>query len=1158
MKNFVHLHLHSEYSLLDGAIRIKELIEKVKEFGMPGVAVTDHGNIFGAVQFFFEAKKAGIKPIIGVETYLAKKSRLEKDKEGKGYYHLILLVKNETGYKNLNKLLTSSYLEGFYWKPRIDKEILEKYSEGLIGMSACIQGEIPRLLLNDKFEEAEKTALWYKDIFNGDFYLELMDNGYESQKAVNPKLIELSKKTGIPLVVTNDSHYLTKEDNLSHKILLCLQMQKTISEPCPMEFKTEEFYFKSQEEMFELFPDLPEAYENTLKILDSVDFEFKTEDENGNRIYYLPKFPIPEGYSEESYFEELTRKRFEEKSQKIKESIKEGSVNHTFEDYKKRLDYEIEVIKKMGFPGYFLIVQDIIHAAKDRGIRVGPGRGSAVGSLVSYSLGITELDPLKYDLIFERFLNPERISMPDIDIDIESQRRDELIDYVREKYGQDKVAQIITFGTMSARAVIRDVGRVLEIPLIEVDKLAKMIPERTADGGKITLSVALKESQELREEVKKNNNYKRILEMALKLEGLSRNTSTHAAGVVIGRESLTEYLPLYKGKKDEITTQYSMEDVEALGLLKMDLLALRNLSIITDTIELVKMHKNLDIDLENIPLDIKEVFELFQKGETDGVFQFESRGMKDLLKRAKPSVFEDLIALNALYRPGPLKSGMAEEFIQRKFDSSKIKYDHPALEDILKDTYGVIVYQEQVMRVANVLGGFSMAEADKLRKAMGKKKKKLMAEMRVKFIEGASKNKVSLKVAENIFDKMAEFAKYGFNKSHATAYAYLAYQTAYLKTEYPVYYVAALLKNEADKGSAGQDNIVKYINMAKRMGIKVLPPDINESGISFTVVDDSTIRFGLSAIKNVGEKAVESIIQTRKDLGHFRNLSELLFEVDSKAINKRILEALTKAGALDSLIDSRMDFFNKIDDTLKLVSKYKINRGPTLFKPEYPEIKIPASGSDWDENLRLKFEKEVLGFFISKSPLLKYEDKLHLIINTTINDIQEEENGHKDFVKIAGIVVGKTVKKKRDRKTYILTIEDLTGRIEVLAFEDKLKGNFKLIDDTSIVWIKGRISEFNTRKNIQLEDIMSIDEALNKNIREINIKIDYNNLDSIKDTLYRMLDNNRGNTLINFLLRVNSKILKVRSYEIPGINPSKETINELSSLLGENSIEILY
>ncbi len=1158
MKNFVHLHLHTEYSLLDGAIRIKDLVNKVKEFGMPGVAVTDHGNVFGAVQFFSEAKKAGIKPIIGVETYLAKKSRFEKDKEGKGYYHLILLVKNEKGYKNLNKLITSSFLEGFYWKPRIDKEILAEHSEGLIGMSACIQGEIPRLLLADKFEEAKRAALWYKEIFNGDFYLELMDNGYESQKTVNPKIIELSKATKIPLVVTNDSHYLTKEDAFSHKILLCLQMQKTISEPCPLEFKTEEFYFKSQDEMYELFPELPEAYENTIKILESVDFEFKTEDENGNRIYYLPKFPLPEGFSEASYFEKLTRERFKEKSKKIKEEIKAGILKHSFEEYEKRLDYEIEVIKKMGFPGYFLIVQDIVKAAKERGIRVGPGRGSAVGSLVSYSLGITELDPLKYDLIFERFLNPERISMPDIDIDIDSQRRDELIDYVRERYGKDKVAQIITFGTMSARAVIRDVGRVLEVPLSEVDKLAKMVPERSAEGNKITLPVALKESPELREEVKKNENYRKIFEMALKLEGLSRNTSTHAAGVVIGREPLTEYLPLYKGKKDEITTQFSMEDVETLGLLKMDLLALRNLSIITDTIELVKTHKGENIDLENIPLNIDKVFELFQKGETDGVFQFESRGMKDLLKRAKPSVFEDLIALNALYRPGPLNSGMTEEFIQRKFDNSKIKYDHPALEEILNDTYGVIVYQEQVMRVANVLGGFSMAQADKLRKAMGKKKEKLMAEMRVKFLEGAEKNGVDKKVAENIFDKMAEFAKYGFNKSHATAYAYLAYQTAYLKTEYPVYYVAALLKNEADKGSAGQDNIVKYINMAKRMGIKVLPPDINESGVSFTVVDDSTIRFGLSAIKNVGEKAVESIIQTRKEMGYFRNISELLFEVDSKAINKRILEALTKAGALDSLINSRKDFFEKIDDTLKIVSKYKITRGPTLFKPEYPEIKIPPSGSDWEEMQKLKFEKEVLGFFISKSPLLKYEDKLHLITNTTINDIQEEENGVKETVKLAGIIVGKTIKKKKDRKTYILTIEDLTGRIDVRAYEDKLKGNFSLIEDTSIVWIKGRISEFNTRKNINLEEITSIEEALNKNIKEINIKLDYGELDMIKENLFRVLDNNRGNTLVNFLISINSKVLKIRSYEIPGINPSKETIKSISSLLGDNNIEIIY
>jgi len=1157
MKNFVHLHLHTEYSVLDGAIRIPELIKRVKELGMPGVAITDHGNIFGAFKFFNEAKKAGVKPIVGIEAYITNRSRFDKKDGQKDYYHLTLLVKNKKGYMNLNKLITSSYLEGFYWKPRLDKKILEQHSDGLIGMSACVQGEIPQLLLKGEQQKAKEASLWYKKVFKNDFYFELMDNGYEKQKKVNPKLIELSKETNIPLVVTNDSHYLRKEDYVSHKILLNLQTQTTLSEKCPLEFKTNEFYLKSQDEIGQLFPDCPQAYENTVKILEKIDFEFETTDDKGNRKYHLPAFGIPDGYDTGSYFENIVRDGFKKRKKELIELQDQGKLKHSIEKYERRLDKELKIIKDMGFPGYFLIVWDIVKSAKDKNIGVGPGRGSVVGSLVSYCLGITELDPLKYDLIFERFLNPERISMPDIDIDFDARKREEVIEHIKKTYGTKKVAQIITFGTMAARAVIRDVGRVLEIPLVKVDKIAKMVP--FAPG--MTIDRALKLVPELKKRIKEDEKIKQLFEHARKLEGLTRNTSTHAAGVVIGKEDLNNYLPLYKGKKDEIATQFPMEDVEGLGLLKLDCLGLRNITILSDTIDMVKKHTGKEIDISNISLDEEDVYKIFQKANTDGIFQFESRGMKDVLKKAKPTCLEDLIALNALYRPGPIGSGMVDEYIDRKFKRKKVKYDHPMLKAILQDTYGIIVYQEQVMRIANRLGGFSMAEADKLRKAIGKKITRIMEESKEKFVNGAIDKGVEKRTAQNIFDQIEKFAEYGFNKSHSTAYAYLAYQTAYLKAKYPVYYMTSLLINEADKGSAGQNNIVKYINNCKKMGIKVLPPDINESGVTFTVVGEKEIRFGLSAIKNVGEKAVRSIIKSRKNIGKFRNLSEFLLEVDSKAINKRILEALTKAGALDSLIQTRKDFFNQIGDILDKVSKLrKITDGPTLFEPKIKEVKYNKTGTEWKEMDLLKKEKEVIGYYISKNPLLKYKEKLKFITDTTINDLLEnEDNFKKDRVKIAGVIVKRTAKKKKGKQTYILTVEDLTGRIDILVLKDKVKGSFNVLKEDNLVWIKGRISEFNGRKNIWMDKISSLSEALTKKIKKIVLNLDYNRINSVQNNLFKILNENRGNTMVNFRILLNSgKNIIVRSFEIPGVDSSKQTLGLLKDVIGKENIEIIY
>ncbi len=1191
MKGFVHLHVHTEYSVLDGAIRINELIQRVKELSMPGVAITDHGNIFGAIQFYKEAIKNSIKPVIGVEAYLAKGSRFDRGKRKNGKnnlnekkkkdsnYHLVLLVKNKKGYKNLNRLITASYLEGFYRKPRMDKELLEKYSEGLIASSACIQGEIPRLLLQGKYEEAKKSALWYRDVFDGNFYLELMDNGYEKQKIVNPLLIKLSEETKIPLIVSNDAHYLRKEDHDVQKILLHIQTQSTLEDSLEIEFKTREFYLKSPEEMFSLFDGLDTAFNNTIKILNEVDFEF----EFGN--YEFPNFEVPEGYTVEDYFEKIVRENFEKKLPLIEEKIRQKKVKYSIEDYKKRLDYEVNFIKRMGYAGYFLIVWDIVREAKERNIGVGPGRGSAVGSLVAYSMGITRLDPLEYELIFERFLNEERVTMPDIDIDIEARRRDELIEYVREKYGEDKVAQIITFGRMMSRAAIRDVGRVLNIPLSEVDKIAKTIPTHLRDIK--TLKDVYEKVPEFRKKIESNDDYKKLFYFATKLEGIVRNTSTHAAGVIIARKPLTEYLPLYKGKEQEISkkdddddddkkgnnnskkeekenevaTQFQMNELEELGLLKMDLLGLKNLSIIEDTLSLIKKHTGETIDIENIPLDDEKTMKLFQNGQTDGIFQFESAGMKSLLKRAKPSSFRDLIALNALYRPGPMD--FIPEFIEGKKNPNKIKYEHPVLKEVLKETYGLMVYQEQVMKIANLLAGFSLGKADELRRGMAKKKGFILEKLKPEFIEGAVKNGVSRKLAEEIYEKMLKFAHYGFNKSHAAAYSYLAYQTAYLKANYTVYYMAALLINEATKGTAEQSNIVNYINECKKLGINVLPPDINESDITFTVVDENTIRFGLSAIKNLGAGVVTKIIEKRDDLGKFRNITEFLLHIDSKALNKRVLEALVKSGALDSLIPSRKAFFNSIQDIIKNVQKLR-KRGigqATLFSETViPEIRIPNVDGEWEDREKLMYEKEFVGFYMSKHPLIEYEKKLFKVTNTTIIELLEDTSSFNRDIRIAGIIVKKEKKTKRGKTNYILTLEDLTGRIDILAFEDTLKYDGKILGVDDIVWVQGRVSEFKERKNIIASRVLPLTKALEKSVRKVVIHLyGEEELANKTEELYELLDSIRGNTQLEFVIYIppNYKV-RMKAYEIPGINPSKETISKLEDFVGKGNIEIVY
>ncbi|MBP1660210.1 MAG: dnaE [Candidatus Aminicenantes bacterium] len=889
---FVHLHNHSEYSILDGCLKVGDLVGAAYEQNMPAVAMTDHGNIFGAVQFFKQAKARGVKPILGCEVYVAPQSRFDK-KPGAAddvhHFHLILLVKDDTGYRNLCQLITQSYLEGFYYRPRIDKELLAAHAGGLIGLSACLKGEVAVWLTRGVPEKAEEAAREYAAMFGpGDFYIELMDHGLPAQKAVNPQLVAVARKLDLPLVATNDIHFARREDAESQDVLVCIQTNRKISDPDRLKFGTEQFYFKSAAEMAGLFPDTPDAIENTGKIAARCAFDFPT------KTYNLPQFEPPEGKTLGEYFEEVAWEGFRARMAGRLADVEGGGASHTMGEYEERMKREIKLIEHMGFEGYFLIVWDLLKAAREKGIPVGPGRGSAAGSLLAYALEITEIDPIEYDLLFERFLNPERISLPDIDMDFCGRRRQEMIEYVTRKYGQANVCQIITFGTMAARGAIRDVGRVLEVPLPEVDRIAKMIPF----APDATIADALKSVPELRALRDRNSKIAQLLAIAQKIEGQVRHPSIHAAGIVITPKPLVEFLPLYQSVKGEVTTQFPMGDVEALGLLKMDLLGLRNLTVIDDAVELIRKETALVIDINRLPLDDPATFDVFKAGNTDGVFQFESPGMKDLLRRFRPEEFRDLVALNALYRPGPLKSGMTDEFIHRRNHPERIAYELPELEPILKETRGIIVYQEQVMRIATDLAGFTLAGADLLRKAMGKKDKETMKAQKQKFVQGAKKKGIASAKADKIFEQIKEFAEYGFNKSHSAAYAFLAYETAYLKAHYPVHFLAALLTSEAERGATPQ--VVKYIGECHEMGIQVLPPDINKSEFRFTV-EGGDIRFGLAAVKGIGQAAVEELVAARKKAGGFRSPFDLFREHDTKVLNRKAVESLIKAGAFDSL-----------------------------------------------------------------------------------------------------------------------------------------------------------------------------------------------------------------------------------------------------------------
>ena len=1096
MSNFVHLHIHSEYSLLDGANRIKDLPIRAKELGMDAIALTDHGSMFGTIDFYKACKANGIKPIIGCEVYVAPRSRKDKDPNlDARYNHLILLAKNNDGYKNLAKLVSLGYTEGFYYKPRIDKETLEQYHENLICCSACLAGEVNQAILKNNMEEAKKVALWFKKLFGEDYYLEIQNNGIKEQVLVNQKLIELSRELDIPLVATNDAHYLKREDAYNHEVLLCIQTGKKMSDEDRMKFETDELYVKSPEEMSDYFKNVPEAIENTVKIAEKCNVEF----EFGHTI--LPNYDVPEEF--ETHYDYLKKL--------CDDGIKNRYGENPTKEILERAEFEMNVINQMGYVDYFLIVWDYIHYAKTHNIPVGPGRGSGAGSIVAYAIEITDIDPIKYGLIFERFLNPERISMPDFDVDFCYEKRDQVIDYVCRKYGHDHVSQIITFGTMSARMVIRDVGRVLDVPYAETDKIAKMVPNELH----ITIKKAMEQNRELRDLYEQNSDMKKMLDIAMALEGMPRQASTHACGIVITKDPVVDYGPLYR-RDDIISTQYIMTTLEELGLLKMDFLGLRTLTVIQDTIELVKANRGIDVEFDKDMNDSK-VYKLWQDGNSVGIFQFESQGMTNFMKELKPDCLEDIIAGVSLYRPGPMDQ--IPRYIANKKDPEHAVYTHPALKPILEVTYGCMVYQEQVMQIVRDLAGYSLGRADLVRRAMGKKKLDVMAKERENFIhgqvdengniiiKGCVRNGIDEKSANKIFDEMAEFAKYAFNKSHAACYAVVAYRTAYLKAYYPVEFMAAMLNSFL----GNLDKIPAYTEECKRLNIQILKPDINKSYTKFTV-DGDKIRFGLGSVKNVGTSAVDEIVAERDRNGQFKDFTDFCERIQETNVNKKCIESLIKAGAFDEFNETRrtlMESFESILDTITSSNKKELEGQVNMFDlggSDSKEMKYTFKEfPEYSRKELLFMEKEMLGLYISGHPLDNIRHQIEM--QTNINSFQMRQMENTDeigdeirqeikdgqMVKYAGIIT--KIKKKYTKNNKLmafLTVEDLYGPTEIILFESAYQNCANVLMEDNIVLVNGRLSvredeetkivanqitEFATKKkSIFILDVTSLDE----------------------------------------------------------------------------------
>jgi len=1159
MSQFVHLHLHTDYSLLDGACDVEKLCQRVQELGMPAVAMTDHGNIFGAVHFVNAAHKHGVKPIVGCELYVCKKDdhNIERTPpEGDTYNHLLVLAENEEGYRNLVRITSEASLHGFYYKPRISKKFLAEHARGLIGLSGCLKGEIAERLTEKNYEAARAAAGQFAEIFGKqNFFLEIQDQGLEMEHRIHPGLFKLEKDLGLPLVATNDSHYLCEDDAHAQDVMVCIQTGKSIRDTARMKFEGTQFFVKNHDEMYRVFKDSPEVVSRTLDIAERCHLKIEKIPNP------FPQFDVPTGYTIDSYFVHVTREGFARRLETLRALSQQGKLKHSLPDYEQRLERELAIIQQMKFSGYFLIVWDFIRYAKERDIPVGPGRGSAAGSLVSYALGITDLDPLQHELLFERFLNPERVSMPDIDIDFCMNRRGEVIQYVTQKYGRDNVAQIITFGTMAAKAAIKDVGRAMDIPYSDVDRIAKMVPATL----NITLDEAIEESPPLREAYEKDSQVQELLDTARKLEGLVRNSGVHAAGVVISPRPLTELVPLHRTKNDEIVTAFDMVAIEKMGLLKMDFLGLTTLTILTDTLKLIAQTRGTPITLEQIPLQDPETYEkVFHKGLTSGVFQFESRGMRDVLRRYQPNSIEDLTALNALYRPGPIQGGMIDDFIDRKHGRKKIEYELPELKEILQETLGVIVYQEQVMQIANRLAGYSLGEADLLRRAMGKKKPEEMAQQRERFIEGAAQRKYPPKKVEKIFDLMAQFAGYGFNKSHSAAYALLAYHTAYLKTHYPVEFMAALLTSV----TGSTDDVVKYINECREMGIAVEAPDINVSDANFTPHGES-IRFGLAAVKNVGGNAIESIVAARKKLGLFKDIFEFCEHVDLRLLNKRVLESLIKSGAMDSMgrraqlmavLDKAMDQGQKAQRDLESGQHGLFG----VFQQDDSQNhnhKLPNT-PDWDEHTRLAAEKEILGFFISGHPMEKYRDKLAELQALSIEDIStmERSTGKDETITTAGIIANLRVLKSKKGDFYATgTMEDMSGSIEMVVFPEAFKrlGDKVKLEVPVLIRAGVRIEE-GANPKITASEIMPLEDAKVPLPRAIRIRIPLESAaEPTVDELHALFLERKGDAKVLFDVERQGDFMVVMEADGYNVLPDRAFIARVEQLCGRGSVRVV-
>ncbi|MDO5345133.1 MAG: DNA polymerase III subunit alpha [Lachnospiraceae bacterium] len=1149
--NFTHLHVHTEYSLLDGSNKIKEYVARVKELGMDSAAITDHGVMYGVIDFYRAAKEAGINPILGCEVYVAPGSRFDRE-AGKGtsddrYYHLVLLAENNTGYANLMKLVSKGFVDGFYYKPRVDMEILEQYHEGIIALSACLAGEVQRNLVRGFYEEARMAALKYERIFGkGNFFLELQDHGIPEQKLVNQQLMRMSRELGIDLVATNDVHYTMAEDAAAHDILLCIQTGKKLADEDRMRYEGGQYYVKSQQEMAELFPYAPEALENTHKIAERchVEIEFG--------VTKLPKFDVPEGYTSWEYLNKLCRDGLEERYQPVTEELKE------------RLDYELGVIKTMGYVDYFLIVWDFIRYAREHDIMVGPGRGSAAGSLVAYSLGITKLDPIRYNLLFERFLNPERVSMPDIDVDFCFERRQEVIDYVVRKYGKDRVVQIVTFGTLAARGVIRDVGRVMDLPYALCDTIAKMVPMEL----NITIDKALKMSQELKTMYDTDEQIHTLIDMARRLEGLPRHTSMHAAGVVISQKSVDEYVPLSRASDGTITTQFTMTTLEELGLLKMDFLGLRTLTVIQNAVRMAQSGSGQSIDMDQINYDDKAVLASLGTGRTDGVFQLESAGMKSFMKELKPQSLEDVIAGISLYRPGPMD--FIPQYIRGKNNPDTIAYDCPQLKPILEPTYGCIVYQEQVMQIVRDLGGYTLGRSDLVRRAMSKKKAAVMAKERQNFVYGNREegvpgciaNGISEQVANKIYDEMTDFAKYAFNKSHAAAYAVVSYQTAWLKYYYPVEYMAALMTSVIDNPG----KVAEYIMSCRQMRIPILPPDINEGESGFSV-KNGRIRYGLSAIKSVGRPVIEAILEERKRGGRFTDLRNFIERLSGREVNKRTVESFIKAGAMDGLGGTRkqlMMVYVQVMDSVAQEKKASISGQMSLFdlmgeeeKQEY-SIRMPDVG-EYEKEQLLVFEKEVLGIYASGHPLEEYESLWRKNISAVSSDFAlDEETGHSriaDGIKtvIGGIVEGKTIKYTKTNKTMaFFTLEDLVGTVEVLVFPRDYEKYHQLIQEDAKLFVQGRVSaEDDKASKLICEKIWAFEEVP----RDIWIQFETKEEFARKEQeLYQIIRSSDGKDQIVIYVK-NPRAVK-RLGARYSVQASGELLKKLEQVFGQENVKL--